>query len=243
MPSQITTGLDAVLKAASNLQAFDASASDGHLPAAFAASERQRLVKIVRDADADALAAAEKYADEQADDIQRSRAAIDAKRDPAARMADEMERARIVAGPSSGDDLAKIAADLLRAGQPQRASLMLECARQKGARYTFDLDSAVADALDEADPDRKRARDAESKLASDVSEFGALRLRTLAQSVGVAPDGLAGSASVEERTRANVNAKHADYVSKTTRGEKYSAPAEGMNYDGEHRVERFGGEA
>jgi hypothetical protein len=120
---------------------------------------------------------------------------------------------------------------------------MLACARDKGARYTHDLDSAVADALDEADPDRKRARDAETKLGQDVEEFGALRLRTLALSVGIAPDGLAGSGSVEERTRANVNAKQADYVAKTARGEKYSAPADGMNLDApDHRVERFGGE-
>jgi hypothetical protein len=108
-PSQITTGLDAVLRSASDLQAFDQSASDGHLPASFVASERARLVKIVRDADADALAAAQKYADTEADDIARARAAVLSKRDPTSVVAEEMERARIVAGPSSGDDLARIA--------------------------------------------------------------------------------------------------------------------------------------
>ena len=121
---------------------------------------------------------------------------------------------------------------------------MLACARDNGARYTFDLDSAVADALDASDPDRKRARDAETKLATDVSEFGALRLRTLAQSVGIATDGTAGSGHVDDRTRANVNAKTADYLVKTARGEKYVDNAEGMNRDlPDHRVERFGGEA
>jgi hypothetical protein len=244
MPSAITSGLNAVLKAATDLQAFDESASDGHLPAAFVASERARLVNVVKHADADALVAAEKYVTTQGDDISRARASIDAKRDPSARVADEMERARIVAGPSSGDDLARVAADLLKAGQPQRAAFMLACARDKGARYTFDLDTAVADALDESDPDRKKARDAETKLQGDVSEFGALRLRTLAISVGVASDGTAGSGHVEDRTRANISAKTADYVSKTQRGEKYSDPADGMNFDRpEHRVERFGGEA
>jgi hypothetical protein len=244
MPSIITSGLDAVVKAATDLQAFDQSASDGHLPPPFVASERARLVNVVRHADTDALYAAQKYADTQHDDIQSARASVEAKRDPSARMADEMERARIVSGPSSGDDLARVAADLLRAGQPQRAALMLTCARDKGARYTFDLDSAVADALDESDPDRKRARDAETKLASDVSEFGALRLRTLAISVGVASDGSAGSGHVEDRTRANVSAKTADYLAKTQRGEKYVDTAEGMNFDEpRHVVEHFGGEA
>ena len=221
---KVQAAITATATAAVALQEFDERRAAGEYADAPLAANKEHatLVAAVQAADRAAIAEYRKHESERVADASTKRAKAEASRDPALRMADELEAARLTASPVSADVLARRAADMLAAGQPERAAFLLGVAQAKGFREIDDrVAIAVSDALDVTDDDRKAARAIEDGLTRERADFTASRYRILAQSVGVDASDQAGTGG--GRASANAAAKIADYVAKTSRGEQYHA--------------------
>lgn len=186
---------------------------------------REAVLVRARAADATASAALAEYQDEALTEARNLRAAAEADADPTQRLADEMERARLVVSGADGDDLARMAARMLDAGQPRRAAMLLAAATDKGARRAGELTLAVEDALDQADEQRAAARAVEEAVARRSADFRVARLRTLAEfGVGVTSDGGLGTGASGQAASASAKAKLAAWHAAVERGEQYSEP-------------------
>jgi hypothetical protein len=184
-------------------------------------SDRSAILEAVAFLDEDARAAFDAYAAEEAGEAVDLRAAAEASIDGATRAADELERARLVASGTNPSEFVAQAQAMLAGKQPRRAALMLAVAKDKGARVMPDLERAVEAALDESDPKRSLAVQYEQDLAKEADDFAVSRIRVLAITTGVTPDGRAGDGSVEARASASSTAKMAQFFVAQKRGEAY----------------------
>jgi hypothetical protein len=176
--------------------------------ARYIADQRARAVAAAKRADEDAARQFAAAYDSSMAEARRARARAEADVDPAARLADLTERAVLAKGDP--DALAAQARAMLDADRPQRAALLLDAAADAGYRRADvgDLRSAVEEKLDEAIPERKRARDIEAAAREAADAFRAGRLRLFVESgFGVASDGSAGSGDASEVARASVSSK------------------------------------
>jgi len=188
--------------------------------------QRGALRRQARDLDAASRAQFAELAIERESEARSLRAKAEADRDPAARMADEMERARIVAGPLNAMDIVAQADYMLAAGQPARAKFLLEAATDKGARVDPSLVARIEDALDASDPLRKDARAIEDDLAVASNTFNVARLSSLAEAgFGVNAAGDIGEGSSSEVATASVHSKVLAYAA----GERSFPVGDGSN--------------
>ncbi|MFN8520517.1 MAG: hypothetical protein U0667_14260 [Chloroflexota bacterium] len=176
-------------------------------PARYYDRVRGELIAKARIGDEVAVTAVNAYRAAALQEARELRAAAEAGRDPAGRMADEMERARLVASATDADVFAEQARAILAAGQPQRAAFLLDVALAKGWSGGMGIDRATGEgystrkrlqgeidcALDEAVPQRQEARALEEAVAANVAEFQRTRTALLAKhGLGLAADGTAG---------------------------------------------------
>lgn len=192
-------------------------------------SEARRVaVREMQDADHDVVRAIDSYRSAVLDATAALRAKSEATVDPAQRMADELERARLVASNLNADVFIERAKDALAGGQPRRAAFFFSVAEDKGASgmTLHFLNQGIEAGLELADPDLSKAVELEAALATNLAELGRNRLRILkASGVGLAADGQAGDGSSENVASASVAKKMADYFDKTSKGEVYEAEA------------------
>jgi hypothetical protein len=206
--------IEAVTAAATAAANFAAEAATGRFPASFVESERLRLRREVSAADGAAEDAFRQYRRDTLLEALNLREQAEADRDPSARMADELERSRLAASDTNPAIFLERAEAALRADRPQRASLLLSVAIDRGAKGVGELMAAVEDALDKADPTRKQARELEDTVAEHTTEFEAKRLDVLQVSaVGIAENGSVGTGTSEDVARASVASKLAAYSS------------------------------
>ena len=226
----MTTGYrnaqDAAIEAARALVNFNARAASGEVPEGFVSRERARLVAAVRVADETALNAFREDATRRQDEASKLRLRASIIADPTARLADVAERQALAASGTNAASFLTQASQMLAAGQPERAKFLASVAAAMGARdFTGGLDRAIEHALDQAVPDRQRAREIEDDIDRDGREFTADRFRILAAAgVGIRADGAAGTGAPGEHGSANMAAKAFDYLDKTARGEWHGAP-------------------
>ncbi len=222
---------DKQIEAARALVAFDArvaaAVADGEEPSPTQVkNERARLVAAVRLADQGAVDAFAEHVKEGEQTARALRAKADVAVDPATRLADIEERKMLVESGTDGATFLRQASDMLAAGQVERARFLVSVAEAKhaDAAVVHAVSAAVSDAMDKTNPDRVKAREIEDALDREADKFGIQRAQILAASVGVSIDGSAGIAAGGQRAVADVSAKMADYLSRTSRGEAYSAP-------------------
>lgn len=204
--------VDGVTKGVADLAALDAQMEAGAILPKYHEAQRLAILRGIRVADGEAGDLFAAYQRETLAEARRLRALADAERDPAQRVADELEMARLSSSTLDGDVFAEQARDVLAAGQPRRAAFLLDVAKQKGARMTDALRADVEAALDEAVPHRASAREIEAEVQDRTVEFVQIRTKALAGSLGIAPDGTLGGGSSEERTSASVASKMAAYA-------------------------------
>jgi hypothetical protein len=182
----------------------------GKVPDAYLKANRKAILGRITYGDQQAREAFRAAATDALADATKIRAAHEAGRDPQARIADEMERARLIGSTVRADDLVAQAEAMLRADQPRRAEFLLAVARDKGAKMTDELGRAIEDALDTAEPERKAARSIEESVRTYSDAYHALRLEVLARGgVGVRDDGTIGEGRPSEVAHASLYAKAA----------------------------------
>lgn len=215
---------------------FEKRAESGELPAPFAAKERARLVAAVRAADDAATRAFREHAQEETARAAALRAKASVTTDPATRLADVTERAAMMASTVRGEDFLAQARTMLQAGQVARAAFLWDVAKAKGVRDLSGFGSMVENALDGVSEDRKAARAVEDALDRAADEFTTNRASILASSIGMSPDGSAGTGDRSQRAVAHLESKVSDYVSKVAAGEAYVAPVgDSSNTDTENK--------
>lgn len=160
------------------------------------AAKQQEIAELAADAEGAALA---------------KRAEWFATSDPMTRYAADYPR--LMASPEEGDNIAAQAEWMLDNGQPERASFLLQVARDKGARVSPTLHARVEDALDATQPLRKEARALEEDLASSLRAFNVARRACLADAgFGVRDDGSIGEGHPSEIATASASSKIAAYI-------------------------------
>lgn len=184
---------------------------------------RDKIIGRIAYGEMQARAAFTEARDEALAEARQTRAAAEAGRDPQARIAEELERARLIGSAAkSADALATEAQAVLAAGQPRRAEFLLAVAVDKGWKGGVRYDSAtgrqvgtlselrqsIADAIDSAEPDRRAARSLEETVAAAAFQFAQERKAALAKfGIGVLADGSIGSGHPSEVARASLSAK------------------------------------
>ena len=195
-------------------------------PTDYVTAQRAVILDKVRITDANASQALAAYQAEALLEARKLRASAEAEIDPTTRLADELERQRLVQSSTDGNQLARQAAEMLNADQPHRASVLLAAAKDKGARMVSELELALEDALDQADPTRAKARDLEEAFVRNTAEFNTARLGMLAKyGVGIGPDGSAGTGSAGQAARASLSAKLTAYSTARSNGTDYVEPS------------------
>lgn len=207
---------------------------------------REQILRRARVGDDNAKAAFRAYRATALGDANALRMAAEAERDPAARMADEMERARLVRSPIDAENFAAQARLLLDGGQPHRAKLMLGVALDKGWKggietvYVTDevsgakvptavsqlqrLRTGIEDALDVAEPKRAEAKAIEGSVAEGEREFLASRIAMLAKHGAGEDRHGAVVFGAREVARASMGAKAAAWEQSVATGKPYSPP-------------------
>jgi hypothetical protein len=194
------------------LAQLEKDAADGLYPAQYVVNKRAELIRNARVTDGAASDALLAYIRDAHQEAFALRARAEATRDPARLMAEELEAQRLIAGPIDGSDFAAQAEAMLANGQPERASMLAEVAKAKGARVSVEFARALHVALDEAIPDRTAARDIEREVEANVAAYQTSRARALASSFGIDLDGNVGDASSNARTTANIEAAMAEHM-------------------------------
>lgn len=235
---------DAVTPALAELRAFEADVAEAEkrgtpYSPSYVSGSRKNILQRVSLGDGNARAAFRAYREAALVEARALRAAAEAEREPAARMADEMERARLVASATNAEAFAERAKGLLDAGQPHRAALMLAVAQDKGWRGGVRIDPAtgapvgvadelrrdIEEALDVADPKRAEAKAIESAVAANAAEFERQRVGLLSTyGVGVTDDGGLGRGHPSQVARASLALKAAAIRAADETGEPYREP-------------------
>lgn len=207
--------------------------------ASWVLNTRGKILERVRYGDDKARDAFKAAAEEALTDARKMRAAAEAGRDPRARIADEMERARLVASSTSAEDIAAQAKASLDAGQPRRAALLLAVALDKGAKFTGTMASDIEDAIDAAEPERRAARSIEESVAAYSQAFRDVRLQALTSAgLGVTPDGSVGDGQSSGVARSSIAAKMAAHRAGQSAPDGVLASAPKLASRGPERVER-----
>ncbi len=194
-------------------------------PAKYYDQKRVAIIERARIADTLALQALAEYQRDAMTEARKLRIAADAERDPMVRMADELERSRLISSPTPAARFAERAAELLAAGQPRRAALLLSVAQDKGANGTGTLQHDIDEALDLTDETRAKARQLEDVVVKNSTDFNTARLGTLAKyGIGVNPDGSFGSGAPGQTAAASVGAKLTAWAESITSGNPYTEP-------------------
>jgi hypothetical protein len=228
--TKVTATQAAVRAAAAAIAAFKLEASDGHFPVEFVRQREAELRFALDTADYLANRAAVDFDIEARAEAASLRAKAEADRDPAARTADELEYTRLVAGPLNAEVFVERAQALLKAGQPQRATLMVEVARSKGARVPNSLELDIVTALDSLDPDRKAARQIETEVDQAERAFASERAKLLGDvGLGIEPDGSIGHGHAPDIARSGMAVKLAAFRD----GETSFPVGDGSNTPGE----------
>lgn len=204
---------------AHELLAHEERARRGEMLPDFAERERARLVAACRVADEAASLAFRRHAETERRRAAQMRAAAEVTVDPAQRLADVTERQQLIASDMSGADIAAQARRMLDAGQAARASFLWDVARAKGVTDFEGFGRVVGDALDQAVPGRRNARAVEDALRAAEMQFASDRAAILAASVGMAPDGSAGTGDASQRAVARVETKASEYAASVASGE------------------------
>ncbi len=200
--------------------------STGEINAQFAQNEKNRLRREAVALEQSSRQAFAAWAIETSSEANAKRAEAEAQRDPAVRVADELERARLVASPQDSAMLASQALWMLDAGQPQRAAFLASVAQQKGARVDPSLLARIDNALDDSEPLRKDARTLEDEITTATVAFDTSRLSALADAgYGVQEDGSIGDGKPREVASASAASKVAAYAA----GQKSFAVGDGSN--------------
>jgi hypothetical protein len=187
--------------------------------------ERNELLAVIRAADSLAIGHLRDYQRDELAKARALRAAAEAERNPQERMADELERQRLTASKVGADDFVAQAKEMLAAGQPRRAALLLAVAEDKGAKITPELQVQVADALDASDPKREEALEIERAVAANSAGFLQDRYRMLAKyGVGIRDDGSAGTGAPGQAASASIRAKMAVWRRAQAEGTAYVEP-------------------
>jgi hypothetical protein len=209
------------------LRIFDSEIAEAQergvkVPPSYIRDRRAKILQRIRENDAFVRGKLTDAQREAAIEAKRLRAAAEASRDPQARIADEMERARLAKSNTSADAFAAQARAALDAGQPRRAELLLGVALDKGYRGGFETDPAtgetistlptltraISDALDTSEPDRQSARALEEAIEAATVEFTNARTTVLAQhAIGLTESGDIGSGETREVALASMSAK------------------------------------
>ncbi len=216
---------EGIAKREAELRLVNVEAAEGRITPLFAERERARLVAEIREADVKARGLLNDAVTEGLKARNALLAKTETERDPAARMADELERARLVASRVDGDSFVEQASAMLEAGQPARAAFLLEVAKDKGARYTTAIEADVTAALEASDPNRQAAKIVEDEIASSMATFDVKRFAVLSSSgLGIALDGSIGNGHPEEASRASAAAKMAAFDIARSTGTAYAEP-------------------
>ncbi len=189
MPTQneiIKTLREGLATIATQRFGLDERLSTGELSLQYVQSEKARLTNSAKDLEITARHSFAEWYNEMSSEAKAKRAEAASQRDPAIRMADEMERARLATSPVDASLLLEQAIDMLDGGQPQRAAFLLSVAQDKGLRVAdpFFLPAFVArieNALDDSEPLRKDARALEDELDVASRTFEAARMSALAE--------------------------------------------------------------
>lgn len=245
----LIAGLDASIGAeAVKLAEFEAEAAkatERGTPFSRRYYRDQRAALVAKVAEADAKSRAEMGAWRTAAlaDARETRAKAEADRDPQLRIAEEMERARLVASTTNAETFAAQARQALDAKQPRRAALLLGAAMDKGWKGGIEIDpetgvpistlstliADIEDGIDTAEPDRAEARSLELTIIAADRAFSATRTTVLARhGIGVRGDGSIGSAHPEDIARASLSAKLSAFRMAQEAGTGYEAP-KGLN--------------
>lgn len=214
-----------MVPAANELAIFEREAAEAKergtpFPPSYYRNRRDKILERVALGESKARAAFAAARDEAIKDARELRAEAEADRDPQLRIAEEMERARLIGlSRVSSDDLVQQAQDALRDGQPRRAEFLLSVAVDKGYR-SFDIDpetgqtalarltADIQDAIDASEPQRERARAIERTTVAAAEVFAQERRTLLAKhGIGVREDGSIGSGRPGEAARASLSAK------------------------------------
>lgn len=205
--------------------------------AAYYSGEKEKILARIKEADATALASMSTWVATALADARSTRAAAEAGRDATSRVADEMERSRLMASPLDGSVFERQAREALAAGQPRRASFLLSVALDKGFKGGFETDpetgspvaalprllQGIEDAIDAIEPDRQSARSLEESVKVNRYAFAVERKRLLAKfGIGVREDGTIGSAHPSDIARASISAKTAALREAQVRGGFYT---------------------
>lgn len=212
---------EGLVKAARDLRALQAEQKK--YPEDWYAEQHAKAVAKVATLDAHAQRTMESYQSEAIADATRIRAAAEVEVDPTRRLADEMLRMRLMQSPTDAGELARKGSDLLNAGQPEQAKVYIEAARDKGARLSGDVLTALEDALDMKDPLRSQARAIEEEFFANTQDFTAKRMAALVSAgLGAAENGQAGNGTSPEISRANVIGRMSAYRAAMARGQDYT---------------------
>jgi hypothetical protein len=232
---------DGIAPAARELASFEAEANEAAeqgrpYPPKYYRDRRDAILGRVAYGESQARAALAEYRQEALTDARETRAAAEAGRDPQARIAEELERARLIGSSTNAQAFAEQASAALTAKQPRRAELLLSVAVDKGWKGGVELDPAtgepvgtlpklrqsIEDAIDAAEPDRQSARSLEESVAANTFAFSQERVAVLARfGIGVMRDGSIGTGrtsgldGVSEVAVASIGAKMRAHVTGT----------------------------
>lgn len=249
---------DGIAPAARELASFEAEAKQATeqgrpFPPKYYKDRRDAILGRVAYGESKARAALADYQREALADARQTRAAAEVGRDPQARMADEMERARLIGSSVNADALAQQAMSALDANQPRRAEFLLAVAVDKGWKGGVRFDTAtgqavgtlselrqsIEDAIDSAEPDRQSARSLEESVAANTFAFSQERVTVLARfGIGVMRDGSIGTGrtsgldGVSEVAVASIGAKLRAHASGTATPEGLLASGPTGDYAG-----------
>lgn len=232
---------DALVPALTELRAFDADvaeAAEKGTPYAqsYVASSRRNIIQRIASGSAAAQVAMREYREAALADAAQLREASEAERDPAARMADELERQRLAASGADPEVFAQKARTLLAAGHPRRAEMMLGIALDKGWKGQLIAGSSqstlavlrreVSDALDAAEPKRGQAKAIEESVAQNSATFASRQLALLTEyGVGVNGDGTIGTGVGGQVATSSIRAKTQAMAAAALSGQPYQEPA------------------
>lgn len=187
--------------------------------------DRGRVLTQIRVADAEASNALRVYQREALAEARALRAAAEAGRNPMDRVADELERQRLVASAASGESFVQQAKAALAAGQPRRADLLLAVAEDKGAKFVSETLVEVMAALDASDPKRAEAKALEDAVATNSREFVIGRSRMLTKyGVGTDAAGAIGTGAPGQTASSSLSAKLSAWAQSQATGQDYVEP-------------------
>ncbi len=213
---------DKLVRATSEFTAFQVEAKTGKFPDAYVEAHTEELRAAVVGADTEVRNAMTTYAVQASKEARDLRAAHEAEREPARRLADEMEHARLVGSTRLDANLLfGKAVEMLDANQPARAKFLWEVVAEKGGLSPTNMvgakafESTLDTAIDASDPRLKDASAIEAKLAADSIEFSRTRTSALNDAgLGITRDGTVGTGA-SDVANASIQAKVEAFARKT----------------------------